>query len=249
MFAGERHRITARRKDFIARPMAWKIAVIACPIVWKNVMMARPMARIPEHISSIVSQFVICMSDLDRVTKTTLARFSSDLKDKLSGVEKNLLTTSVTAHNYAMSGIDDLSSYVESRLMDAAFLRNATLRDPRLDEDGCKSVLAISSTDIVQCLTKLSPITASSIRIASDLHHCHTQKYCSLEEQLREAFKDGSPQHLVIQCCSRHQLILENMRRITIVVTAVWHSARDETGTKHRVFANLVANTAYGNST
>jgi hypothetical protein len=182
--------------------------------------------------------FRICAMDkLEREVALELAKMREDSAKTL---KEN--------HAQLMLGVNSLVRLSQSRLMDVAFLRVNTLRDPSLDERGCDlRGLDIESEiqTFFQSVYKGGEIEYENMASVRGDEYPPFETYrcngysCGFKEHLEEIFRADPVNPVTLICCPRHQLMLENTLEVGIIATLVIHHRGSE---GVRTFANLVCN-------
>lgn len=157
---------------------------------------------------------------LDAVKKH-LDSLKTVVEKRLALLEKRLEGVSRSSTAYIIEGVNAFSRLTESRLLNVAYLRKASLRDPSLDERGCQLMDTVELKDIRDNLARNLQTLWDTIYPADmtpdslPTMACNQGK-CDVNMLLNSS--KSSPGVIII-CCPRHQFIVENDYNFEIIAT------------------------------
>ena len=192
----------------------------------KQTTMAQPQDNI--QLPSINPRLQLKIVEL---VEQRIDQYSKWAKTRMEAMEKVLLAAIRQSTNLLMKGVNNMTRLIQSRLMDAAFIRKASLRDPSLSERGCEIAAQLDLVENVSA-TLFTAIAKDrygngrfdiSYNIGYRNHRCNDSK-CDLRDLITSIFSasrgiaDVNKTQLVsLICCPRHQYILESYTTIEII--------------------------------
>ena len=160
------------------------------------------------------------------IVEQRVAEYVKWSKSRIDNLEKALVAVVRHSTNLLMKAVNNMTKLVQSRLMDAMFIRKASLRDPSLSEKGCEiaTVIAIESAVVIffDIIVDSENNPKHLLTPEEKLYRCNDSK-CDLGELIKDTFIQGrqsNPDYnlfMYLICCPRHQFVLESYTTIEIM--------------------------------
>lgn len=158
------------------------------------------------------------------IIRKQLGGVNDMVQAELEKVRKETADTTKRSHTLLMHALDQITKLTHSRLLDATYLRKASLRDPSLDEKGCQALAIYGDafTNLTKALASLAKkieFPNMDVDVTPQDINCGRMDSCSLDTKLNAIFENVN--WAIVTCCPRHQRILESDYKVQIVSTTV----------------------------